>query len=130
MTATVPKPTHRTGPELLYMVADQIRAGHPIDEAIRRALGRDEPEARYINLVADLSTELHCEPLSKWDADLFADPTSDDPLRRADHPGAYGMRLAVWADRIGSPCLVAVALDEVANRMADSLPDFMILGAA
>jgi hypothetical protein len=130
MTATVPNLQHRTGPELIYTIADHVRAGRDIDDAVVRTL-KGEQRSRYVNTVADLCAALHLtEPVNCFDADLLPDPQSDDALRREDHPAAYGMRLDIWAATVHSRAAIAAALDDVANRMADSLPDFMILGAA
>jgi hypothetical protein len=111
---------HRTGPELIYAIADHVRAGRPIDEAIQWAL-IGEGNDRYTNLIADLADSLHLEPLSHWDVDKFADADAVDPEFQKDHPGAFVTRLVLWAETIHSPAAVAATLDTLATNMDRAL---------
>ena len=111
----------RTGAELIRAVADQVRAGRHIDDAILRAL-HGEHRDRYTNLVADLAGALHLdEQINRWDVDRLANENAADPAFRQDHPATYATRLVIWAETMHSPSAVAAALDSLADEMGRAM---------
>jgi len=109
MTAAIPM---RTEAQLLRLLAQDMRVHRRRDfsDALHQVM-HGESHDRWINLVAALSVDLGIEPINSYDVDQLH--VGDG---RPDHPAAYATRLDIWCARINDPSLVAVTLDQLADR--------------
>jgi hypothetical protein len=122
VTAAVDTRQAINGPTLIRLAADELRRGRHMHDALTTAvqLAGGTQHSRhllFVNLTADLATELHLGALNSYDRDVLASTVGHD------HPGSFDLRLGVWESQTHDAVAAADALVRVADRMAHALVD-------